>query len=54
MAGSPQYTTTLLDPCVANRASALEKIDVAASVNANRRAMISRRKREGAQQEAIV
>jgi len=43
MADSPQYTATLLDPCIANRASALEKIDVTASANANRRAMISRK-----------
>ena len=48
MTGSPQYTATLLDPCVANRASVLEKIDVTASTNAKRRAIIARKEGDSA------
>jgi hypothetical protein len=40
MADSPQYTATLLDPCVAKRASAFEKIAAIASADTNRRAMV--------------
>jgi len=37
----PQYTATLLDPCVANRAFALDKIDAVTSANASCRVMIA-------------
>jgi hypothetical protein len=40
VAHSPQYTATLLDPCVANRASALEIIAAMASADTSCRAMI--------------